>query len=107
VPIALYSLTAVLFPTIKNGHAIDLVSFYASHKKIIYMLFAFTILANAITANLLEQSLMDTENLIRIFAIGLATMAFVTKSIRVERGILIVGLFTLLLHVVMDVKGQL
>jgi hypothetical protein len=102
VPVAFYALTAVLFPVMKSDSTIDFNLFYDSHKKMIYLLFAIMMIANTISANFMEQKLIDQENGFRLVALGLTGCAFFTKNIMVERIILVVGWLTLISHFVVD-----
>ncbi len=102
VPIAFFALTAVLFPLIKNNDNNDLKVFYLSHKKIIFLLFGITMLANAVTANLMEQKLMDLENLFRVIALLLTAFAFYTKRTNIERIVLVFGFVTFIVHMIVE-----
>lgn len=102
VPLTFFFLTAVLFPLFKEGHAIDLKAFFLSHKKIIYLLFGLSILANAVTANLMEQKLFDTENLYRIVALILTAIIYIVKKPVIERGVLILGWAILIFYTVLE-----
>jgi hypothetical protein len=102
VPVSLFALTAVLFPNIKNNDVIDLKAFFDSHKKIIYLLFGITILANGVTANLMEQQLRDPENFIRLTALILTYQIYITKNPVVERVILAMGCVLFVVHTILQ-----
>jgi hypothetical protein len=102
VPIAFYALTAVLFPVIKNNDKIDLVDFYLSHRKIIFILFGVTILTNAITANVIEHDLMHIRNIFRLIALLLTLVIYFTRKRWVERGILTLGCLLFFVLVLRD-----
>ncbi len=102
VPLSFYFLTAVLFPIFKESNAIDLKAFFLSHKKITYLLFGFTLLANAITANLMEQKLFDVENLFRLISLTLTAILYFTKRTIIERAILVAGSIILIFHTVFE-----
>lgn len=104
VPIVFYVQTAVIFPVIKNGDTIDLREFFRTHKKLIYLLFGITIVANGITANLMEQRWTDVENLFRIGALILALFGVFTRWIAVEKMVLVLGWIMLILHTVIESK---
>jgi hypothetical protein len=106
VPMSFYGLTAVLFPIIKRGQNFNFDDFYDSHKKIIYVLFGVTMLANAISANLMEQKLFEIENLFRLVAIMFAAVAFLTKRVSVERFVLIFGWVMLITHILIEGQNQ-
>jgi hypothetical protein len=102
VPVAFYALTAVLFPNIKGDDDIDLRAFYLSHKKIIYLLFGVTMIANTITANLMEQELIHIENLFRLIALTLTAIIYFTKRPHIERAVLIFGWIILIFHTITE-----
>ncbi len=102
VPIAFYALTAVLFPVVKNAEKIELIDFYLSHKKIIFMLFGLTILCNAISANLIEHDLTHIRNVFRLIALLLTVLIFFTKKLWVERSILALGCIVFVLLIIRD-----
>jgi len=102
VPIAFYALTAVLFPVIKNAEKIELIDFYLSHKKIIFLLFGLTILCNSISANLIEHDIFHIRNIFRVVALLLTTLIFFTNKLWVERTILALGCMVFVLLIVRD-----
>lgn len=106
VPMSFYGLTAVLFPIIKSGHDFNFDEFYNSHKKIMYVFFGITMLANTVSANLMEQKLFELENLFRLVAIVFSVIAFFTKRVEIERFILIFGWGMLILHVFIELQSQ-
>jgi hypothetical protein len=101
-PIAFFALTAVLFPTVRNGQSIDLRLFFLSNKKIMFLLFGVTMFANAVTANMMEENLMGFENLFRLISIAFAIVAFRTVRINVERFVLIFGWCMMIAHAAME-----
>lgn len=98
VPVAFYALTVIIFPVIRNGSQIDFREFFHTHKKAIYLLFGLTMVANGIAANVMEQQLMDIENLYRLIALVLTAFALITSNVTIERTVLIIGCFTLIVH---------
>jgi hypothetical protein len=106
MPIAFYALTSVMFPVIRNGNSIDLKAFYKSHRKIMFLLFAITMLANGVTANLMEQKLLDLENVFRVVALALTILALLTTRAIIERFVLIFGCIMLIVHVYIETQFQ-
>ncbi len=104
VPIIFYVLTAVIFPVVKNGEAVDLRQFFESHKKIIYLLFGITLLANGITANVMEQQWTDAENLFRLGAFLFSLAGVFTKRVIIERIVLVLGWIMLIAHTIAESK---
>jgi hypothetical protein len=100
VPMAFYFLTAVLFPIFQGDGRIDLISFYNSQKKIIYLTFGCTLASNSIVANFMENELGDGENLFRLFAISLTPVAYLATRSMVERGVLIAAYVTFALKLI-------
>lgn len=106
VPVSFFALTAVLFPIIKTDGEIDLQSFFMSHKKIIYLLFGISLLANAVTGNLMEQkTILDDKNLIRVIALTLNMYLYFTRSVMVERIILLMGCVLLIINTLINARA--
>jgi hypothetical protein len=106
LPMSFFALTAVLFPVIKNGEAIDLRSFYLSHKKMIFLLFGLTITLNSVTANFMEEDFGSRENVYRVLALGLTAIGYFTRKVMVERMVLLAGCVMLIVHIITTSVNQ-
>jgi hypothetical protein len=71
-----------------------------------FLLFAITMLANGVTANLMEQKLLDLENVFRVVALALTILALLTTRAIIERFVLIFGCIMLIVHVYIETQFQ-